>query len=52
MAAVCAAAVRNLGVDGASVTVMSTLLVGEPLFASMPRPTAVVAIPFVQADER
>lgn len=34
VAAVCTAAARNLGVDGASVTVMSTLLVGEPLFAS------------------
>ena len=34
MAAVCAAAVGNLGVDGASVTVMSGLLVGEPLYAS------------------
>jgi hypothetical protein len=28
------AAVRNLGVDGASVTVMSGVLTGEPLFAS------------------
>ena len=34
VAAVCAAAVGNLGVDGASVTVVSGLLVGEPLFAS------------------
>ena len=34
MAAVCRAAARHLGVDGASVTVMSSLLVGEPLFAS------------------
>jgi hypothetical protein len=34
MAAVCLAAARNLGVDGASVTVMSGLLLGEPLFAS------------------
>ncbi len=34
MAAVCNAAVLRLGVDGASVTVTSGLLVGEPLFAS------------------
>jgi len=34
VAAVCNAAVLRLGVDGASVTVMSGLLVGEPLFAS------------------
>jgi hypothetical protein len=34
MAAVCTAAVRNLGVDGASVTATSSLLVGDPLFAS------------------
>jgi hypothetical protein len=34
MAAVCTAAARHLGVDGASVTVMRTLLVREPLFAS------------------
>jgi hypothetical protein len=34
VAAVCMAAVRHLGVDGASVTVVSGLLVGEPLFAS------------------
>jgi hypothetical protein len=32
--AVCNAAALRLGVDGASVTVMSGLLVGEPLFAS------------------
>ena len=34
VAAVCTAAALRLGVDGASVTVMSGLLVGEPLFAS------------------
>jgi hypothetical protein len=34
IAAVCMAAARHLGVDGASVTVASGLLVGEPLFAS------------------
>jgi hypothetical protein len=34
VAAVCNAAVLRLGVDGASVTVASGLLVGEPLFAS------------------
>ncbi len=34
MAAVCTAAVRNLGIDGASVTAMSGSLAGEPLFAS------------------
>ncbi len=34
VAAVCMAAAHRLGVDGASVTVMSGLLVGEPLFAS------------------
>ncbi len=34
VAAVCVAAARHLGVDGASVTVASGLLVGEPLFAS------------------
>ena len=34
MATVCTAAARNLGVDGASVTVMSGLLAREPLFAS------------------
>src|ERR1700728_4662276 len=34
VAAVCTAAACNLSIDGASVTVMRTLLVGEPLFAS------------------
>jgi hypothetical protein len=34
VAAVCKAAALKLGVDGASVTVMSGLLVGAPLFAS------------------
>jgi hypothetical protein len=34
MAAVCTAAARNLGVDGASVTVMSSSMAVEPLFAS------------------
>jgi hypothetical protein len=34
MAAVCTAAARNLGVDGASVTVVSGPLAREPLFAS------------------
>jgi hypothetical protein len=34
IAAVCRAAVRRLGVDGASVTAMSGLMAREPLFAS------------------
>jgi hypothetical protein len=34
VAAVCMAAARNLGVDGASVTLRSGLLAGAPLFAS------------------
>jgi hypothetical protein len=34
VAAVCTAAARNLGVDGASVTLVSGVLAGEPLFAS------------------
>lgn len=34
MAALCAAAARHLGVDGASVTVMRSSLAGEPVFAS------------------
>jgi hypothetical protein len=34
VAAVCTAAARHLGVDGASVTVLSSLLAGEPLSAS------------------
>ena len=34
VAAVCTAAARNLGVDGASVTAMSGQASGEPLFAS------------------
>jgi hypothetical protein len=34
VAAVCSAAVRHLGVDGACVTVLSGSLTGEPVFAS------------------